>query len=158
MLNSQRKSTLLHNLRESCAGMKFFFIEQLNFQSLSDIKNEGKLSFHYSYVYIISQYDSDFWSKFLAMVWVSITLIISLIIFMIAFSTNLNPFIRSILFLSLLFHLFILIIVIHMAGSVNSEARRTYKLLASHKLRSLRIKMNFRTRFIYGIKVTNSHR
>ena len=101
----------------------------------------------------IKEYDSNFWSKFLAIIWATITAIIAMIIFMFAFGERMHFNVRIMLLYAIFFYLSLLLLVIQMAGSVNFEAKKAYKLLASYKLVCMRTQSSVVAMARHGLKV-----
>ena len=82
----------------------------------------------------IKEIDSVFSSKFLAVIWIGLTSVNALLIFIISFGKDTNIFQKIQLSYALIILIVVQLFVIHMSSSVNNESKKTYKLLASYKL------------------------
>ena len=89
----------------------------------------------------IKDYDSHFWSNFMAIIWTFCSACVSLTIFMLSFSEN-NFYIKLVLYYAVVFFTMIILLIIKMCGSVNYEAKVTYKLLSSYKLVCIQTKQS----------------
>ena len=101
----------------------------------------------------IKECDSHFWSKFLSIAWVMITTSLAFSAFVFAFNSENNLFIQIVLFYANFVFLSILLLIISMCGSVNYEAKVTYKLLSSYKLVCIQTKQSVVSTARHGIKV-----
>jgi len=102
----------------------------------------------------INEFNAKFWSKFIFIIWMSISAVIANSIFMFTFGGNkLNLNIRIILFIVMLFGPTLLLILIETGGSLSLEAKKTYKLFASYKFVCMRNNIFVIPRTRYAIKV-----
>ena len=101
----------------------------------------------------IEECDSNFWSKFLAIIWTTSTTIIANSLFMFAFGDKATLVIRVLALYGGSLILVVILIVISTAGSVNNEAKQTYKLLASYKFLSMATKQTRVYNARHGFKV-----
>ena len=134
---------------------------EVNNYLLKVIKNKERIKIYNSNEMIekldkiykeIKECDSHFWSKFLATSWIFCTSTLSLAVFILAFNSENNLFIQIILFYANFVFLSILLSLISMCGSVNSEAKVTYKLL-SYKLVCIQTKQSVVSMARHRIKV-----
>ena len=101
----------------------------------------------------IIDYDSNYWSKFIAVVWSSCTTVVALVIFIFAFGNNMHFNIRFILFYCICFYSTLLLLLIEISASVNLETEKTYKLLASYKLVTTKTRQPVTVMARHGFKV-----
>ena len=101
----------------------------------------------------IKECDSNFWSKFLAIIWMTSTISISNLLFMFAFGEQAPLVVRLFFLYGAFVFLCLLLIVISTAGSVNKEVKQNYKLLASYKLVSMTTRQNVVINARQGFKV-----
>ena len=118
------------------------------------IYNSNAMTAKLNQIYLeVKEYDSNFWSKFLATIWATSTAIIALIIFMFCFGQRIHFNVRLILFYAIFFFSSLLMIVIETAGSVNFEVKQAYKLLASYKLVTMKARQSRVANARHGLKV-----
>lgn len=121
------------------------------------IMNSKRVTNPLNWTYLeIIEYDSNFWSKFIGVVWSASNTVIALVIFMFAFSQNMHFFTRLVLFYAIFFYSLILFSVVYPSASVNLEVEVAYKLLASYKLVTMQTKQSQIAMARHGIKVKMS--
>ena len=100
----------------------------------------------------INEYDSQFWSKFLFIVWMSSSGVIALLIFILLGGEDRMD--SHIIMINAIFFFAILSsILIETGGSLSLEVKKTYKLLASYKFVSLRKPLFLIPKARYALKV-----
>jgi len=106
----------------------------------------------------VDEYNENYWSKFLLLIWVSFATIINTVLYLTLF-VSMNFGLRFILIYSSIFFICILILIINTASSVAYEANKSYELfntyfaLDSKKQLSLakRMKVNILFKFTKNI-------
>ena len=101
----------------------------------------------------INEYDSNYWSKFVAITWICFSCLVSTVIFLFIFEES-SIIIKYMLGYAAVVLASIQLLIIHMSSSVNYESKKTYKLLASYKtvcMRTMKQPLIANTR--HGIKV-----
>ena len=101
----------------------------------------------------IKEFDSHYWSKFLAVVWILCTLTVAFLVFLFAFNSKDSILIQIVLIYGNFSFICFLLLIISMCGSVNYEAKVTYKLLSSYKLVCIQTKDSVVSMARHGIKV-----
>ena len=100
----------------------------------------------------INEYDSQFLSKFIFIVWMSSSGVIALLIFILIGGEHRMDS-NIIIFIATLFFAILSSILIETGGSLNLEVKKTYKLLASYKFVSLRKPLFLIPKTRYALKV-----
>ena len=100
----------------------------------------------------IKECDSEFCSKYLAIVLIGFTCNVALIIFVTLF-VYLNIYMKIMLIYAVIVCGLLLLFVIHMSSSVNYESKKTYKLLASYQLNCISTKQSVLSSARHRIKV-----
>ena len=95
------------NLKQNCINDYLrHIIKKANSNSKEEIKilNSKRVTDPLNSIYLeIKEYDSNFWSKFIGVIWSTCTTVVALVIYMFAFGDNMHIDIRLILFYAIIF-------------------------------------------------------